>query len=728
MKHYKEYFEEKPKFNLPKARKDKDGKKRAPYCKDIFVLDIETTSLFINEEGEASVFDYSKDNKYYKNTKKAGIMYIWQFSINDTVYYGRSIVELFEFILSVKEDLKGRKMMVWVHNLAMEFQWLRNVFEFKEVFARQLHRPMSATTVEDITFRCTYILTNMSLKNVGKQYNLPVQKKDGDLNYKLARHSETELTKEELEYCENDCLVVYELIKLMLSEYKNFKRIPLTATGIIRRKFQHWLTDYKAAERGPIAGKYAVSDWKDQVSKLVPEIDKFLFMVGAYAGGYTHANANYTGKIMENVTSYDFTSSYPYVMLSEKYPMRSFIHATPEQVKKVNIDKIDFDNYAILMDVTLEGVESISVMPYIQYARAVERDSIQDDNGRIAAAKKVRLKLTEVDFQIIRKTYDIDKITVNDLYWSKKDYLPKEFITFIIEVYKEKNRIKKELKELEKTKGKESPEYKEKDVAYTKAKANLNGLYGMCVTNYIADEALFEDDEWKTHVINEEDIKTKLEEQRNKDKKLLPYQWGVWIPAWARYNLFTIIEKLDFDIIYSDTDSCKFINNHEEIVDEYNKQCDAKIKAMCAHYDLDFEDLKGIGYLDNDGNYNKFITLGAKKYAYTSDDKQEDGSVIYDNLHITVSGVNKKAGAKALGKIEEFKPNFTFDYYGAGKLELYYVDDQPNITFTDYQGKELTVHQAKGICFKPTTYKLGLAKDYERYIINSQSPHASILM
>ena len=40
--------------------------------------------------------------------------------------------------------------------------------------------------------------------------------------------------------------------------------------------------------------------------------------------GYTHANWIYADEIIEDVSSFDFSSSYPYVMLTEKYPMTQF--------------------------------------------------------------------------------------------------------------------------------------------------------------------------------------------------------------------------------------------------------------------------------------------------------------------------------------------------------------------------------------------------------------------
>lgn len=57
-------------------------------------------------------------------------------------------------------------------------------------------------------------------------------------------------------------------------------------------------------------------------------MEEFNMLQRAFAGGFTHANAEYTDEIMYNVDSYDFTSSYPYVMIAEKYPMSQGVAIT----------------------------------------------------------------------------------------------------------------------------------------------------------------------------------------------------------------------------------------------------------------------------------------------------------------------------------------------------------------------------------------------------------------
>ena len=48
-------------------------------------------------------------------------MYIWMFSINKDVYYGRTWDEFIEF-LNRLELFNDKKKIVFVHNLSFEFQ------------------------------------------------------------------------------------------------------------------------------------------------------------------------------------------------------------------------------------------------------------------------------------------------------------------------------------------------------------------------------------------------------------------------------------------------------------------------------------------------------------------------------------------------------------------------------------------------------------------------------
>ena len=120
------------------------------------------------------------------------------FGINDIVYYGRTWDEFKEFINRLHNNTPELKV-IFIHNLAFEFQYLKSIFHYDEVAARISHKPMKAHCNEfNFEMRCSYMMSNCSLARLPKLFNLPIEKKVGDLDYKLLRHSKTKLTKKEL--------------------------------------------------------------------------------------------------------------------------------------------------------------------------------------------------------------------------------------------------------------------------------------------------------------------------------------------------------------------------------------------------------------------------------------------------------------------------------------------------------------------------------------------------
>lgn len=85
----------------------------------------------------------------------------------------------------------------------------------------------------------------------------------------------------------------------------------------------------------------------------------------------THTQAGgYSGNVINNVKSFDFTSSYPYVMLSEKYPASKFI--------KCNISKIEDikDNYCYIVKIKFYDIKSKYINTIISLSKC------QDIKGR----------------------------------------------------------------------------------------------------------------------------------------------------------------------------------------------------------------------------------------------------------------------------------------------------------------------------------------------------------
>lgn len=276
------------------------GKKKK-FDNNIYTFDIETSSYLILNGKQKKAIDYLKLTKEEQQESIfMSNMYIWMFGINDEVYYGRTWEELKNFLTRIEFYCTDEKKIVFVHNLAYEFQFMRNAFEIKNVFARKSRKPLRFELENfNFEFRCSYMMTNCSLARLPKIYKLDVEKLVGNLDYSKIRNSKTKLTDKELSYCENDCLVVYKYILKELETYENVKNLPLTSTGHVRRELK----------------EKTEKDWsyKKKVARAV-NTDGHIYnmLLKAFAGGYTHANWVFADTIIKNVKSYDFTSSYPF--------------------------------------------------------------------------------------------------------------------------------------------------------------------------------------------------------------------------------------------------------------------------------------------------------------------------------------------------------------------------------------------------------------------------------
>lgn len=165
-------------------------------------------------------------------------MYEWTFGLNGRVMIGRTWDEWDTVLNRVQEVLgtyKDLRLIIYVHNLSYEFQFMRKHFEWIKVFAVDSLKPVYAVTTTGIEFRCSYLLSGYSLAKLSDQLTkYHVEKKVGDLDYSLLRHSGTELTPEEIGYCVNDVLVVMAYIQEKIIQDKGIHRIPITKTGYVR--------------------------------------------------------------------------------------------------------------------------------------------------------------------------------------------------------------------------------------------------------------------------------------------------------------------------------------------------------------------------------------------------------------------------------------------------------------------------------------------------------------
>lgn len=657
-------------------------------------FDIETSSFYEDKNGVIYTNDDFRKLKNQVRAEKKAIMYIWQFAIEENVIIGRTWNDFLYFCKKLYDflNLKERFIVVYVHNLSYEFQFICRWFNWIDIFADSERKPIKATTDSHFIFKCSYRLSGYSLEvlaNNLKSHN--IKKMVGDLDYNLIRNSKTPISKEELKYCENDVLIVTSYIDEQINEFGNIEKIPLTQTGKVRRYVRKQCFQNK--------------EYQYFIKELTIEKSEYLILKNAFMGGFTHCNAMYTNKICKNVTSFDFTSSYPTVLISEKYPMSKgkevYINTETELLNLIK-------NYCVLVDLQFTNIKtSFMYEQIISYSKCRNVKNPLINNGRIVQADTLTISCTDVDFLNIRDFYKWDNMKIGLCYIYEKDYLPKEFIKTILHLYKSKTELK----------GVDG-----KEVEYLHSKELLNSLYGMCVTSIVHDTVDFNGSEWTTENGNlEEELKN-----YNTDKnRFLFYQWGVWCTAYARNNLYTAIRECKEDYIYSDTDSVKIFNadKHKIYFEEYNKWIVQKLEKCLNYHKIPLEfispktikgETKTLGIWDFDGFYTDFKTLGAKRYIFRKDNK----------LSITVCGLSKKSGKDFIENQEKpflfFNDGMFVDCEHTGKMIHTYIDREIENTITDYLGNTAYYHEKSFIHLEKTDYLLSLSDMYIKYFMGVQ--------
>lgn len=667
--------------------------KKISYLNVPCAFDIETTSMIINGE-------------------KFAFSYVWQFGIGlNNVYYGRTWGELLDFL----EDLQGylglnenKRLIIYVHNLGYEFQFMRKYFNWVNIFAVDERKPVKALCDLGIEFRDSYILSGYSLANTAKNLTKhKIAKMVGDLDYSLIRHTKTPLTETELKYCENDILVILAYIDEQLDQYQDITKIPLTNTGRVRSYVKNNCYYDNTNHRKSNKGKYI--RYRKIMSDLTLDIKTYSQLKTAFMGGFTHSNPHLTGITLNDVGSIDLTSSYPSVMCAEMYPM-----SRPKELNPKSYDELKelMKVYCIVLEVRYTGLTNkLGYESYISESKCRNIKGAEINNGRIWAAESVDITLTDVDITIIEQVYNWENIALKNVMGFRKAYLPKSIIESILNLYQDKTTLKG---------------VQGKEVEYLLSKGMLNSVYGMSVTDIVKDNAIYNDDDnWGFEKVN---IDEEIEKYNGSKNRFLYYAWGIWVTAYARRNLWTGILAVGEDYIYSDTDSIKALNydKHSKYVEVYNKNVLNKLYKMCDELGFNPElltpktvkgEVKPLGIWEFEGNYDRFKTLGAKRYLVQEGDKYS----------LTVAGLSKANGMQYIQEVCENDSDKIFNMFNnelyipsnkTGKMTHTYLDNEQSNLVTDYLGNSNIEHALSGVHLGACDFTLSISKQYLNFLAN----------
>lgn len=650
-------------------------------------------------------------SSFYEGVAKKAIMYIWTCNVNGTTFIGRTWNQFKQLLEIISEEFGlikyNKRCIIYVHNLEYEFQFMRKWFDWHDIFADDKRQPLYAVTKGGIEFRCSYRLSGYSLAKLADELRYyKTQKMVGDLDYSLIRHANTPLTDKELKYCTQDTQVVVCYIQEEIDKNGDIAHIPYTKTGYVRRYCQdECLAIHKQNDD---VSRLKGLKYRDIIQSLTLTYDQYKMCKAGFQGGFTHANINYVNETLHDVGSIDFTSSYPFTMMAQYFPMSS-----PREVEVRDMKDLEFylASYCCLFEVQFINLRPLTTIENpISSSRCSYLEGYHINNGRVIDAKILETTITELDFDIYRNFYTWDGIKIGKFLVFYRGYLPTNLVKCLVKFYKDKTTLKG-------VAGKEEE--------YLQGKAMLNSAYGMAVTDIVRDDLEYHQemyaDEWQ---VGSETPVSQLNRYNKNPSRFLYYPWGVWVTAHARHNLFKGIMAFGSDYVYSDTDSIKAINmdRHQDFIKNYNLHVREQLEKAADYHgipmsDFEPETIKGekklIGVWDYEGTYDKFKTLGAKRYLVQKG----------NDIEFTVAGVNKKAIKEYMletygldGVFEAFTRSLDIPAGRTGKLTHTYIDREWQGEVVDYLGEKFPYFEKSSIHLEPAPFKISMLDAFWDYM------------
>lgn len=613
---------------------------------DCFIMaDTETSKKKKEEQGPNHVCAWSLAIRAYDR--------------NIVCLYGTRPDEFCTALNSVLSHMPGDHTLVYFHNLAYDYVFLRK-FLFNEfgLPESQLnvkpYYPISIKFDNGLELRDSLILAQCKLEKWADNLDVEHKKAVGAWDYEKIRDQGGSFSDDELLYIQNDVLAGVECLDaLCKSLHKHVYSMPFTATGIPRQETRDIGKKHHAHE----LFKKCVNDWNVQ-----------MLLEMLFHGGYTHCNRNIAGWVQDWAECRDFTSSYPYSLISSKFPMGKF--------RKVEGDHWDVteilshaDDYAYILNLSATHVrlkDPRYPMPMLQKSKLLHSELATEDNGRIMSAAFVSIMFNEYDLDLFLRMYDFDKIRITDVYYTHKDYLPRWFTDYLYQLFIDKSQLK----------GIDP-------INYGIAKSKFNACYGLSVQRPVRID-IIEDYESGLYSQDQGDnLEEKYKKWSENFNNILPYAWGVWCTSESMHRLYELADCIDYEHggiwEYSDTDSVYASKWDEEKLATYNASVRDKLKDR--GYGPVFINGKEfcLGVASFDGSYEEWVGLGAKRYCGRSAKDHE--------LHITVSGVPKVGVRTLKNDIKNFKPGTVFDGITSGKKQhTYYMLEPGQDPYEDENG------------------------------------------
>lgn len=647
------------------------GRSCKHYFRNYIGFDIETTTV-------------NQNNQYH------AYMYIWTLTINSEVIRGNSWKDFIKLLQMLEDILKPdpkHYLLIFIANLSFEFQFMRKWLTITDSFFLEEREPLYIIHNDFIEFRDALLITGGNLEYLARSYTT-TQKMVGDLDYNIQRNytDAYHLTDTEYTYVDNDTIILSEYSSYYFQHFGDeMKFFPLTQTGILRKITKNLCAQHCKALKINIKNLMRAYFPSEKLYKLM--------MRWLFRGGYVHGAITTTGFILLYLASFDRKSSYPASLNFGYYPVTKFKKEAPELFHEVIKTK------CMMAYIEFINIDKTLVHTIESRSKIIEADNAYYDNGRLVCADRIRVFITELDYEIYTYFYKWSEMKVLKMWTAERGQLPKYMLQPINENYIIKSKLK--MAGLDDT------------IDYVNAKVNVNAGYGNAVTRMRENQIIY-DSNTDDYIINHQfDYMSEVEKQ-----VLLP-QWGIWCTAHARHDLLELFYKIDMharelgrdnDVQYGDTDSLKITNfrDHEYIIEEYNDKMRKEVDKMCERFGYDKKYFEGLGCFEFEHYIKKFKHQGAKRYITLYYNKKKG---CY-NLKATIAGLPKDSilkYSKDLKKspfdIFEDRMNIPSEY--TRKLCAHYNDEPHEDIVNGEVMKELS-----SVALAPVDFTLNIDDEY----------------
>lgn len=679
------------------------SKKAFPILSEAIYLDTETSHNFNEDDGTGT-----------------GWVYQWAFRFCREFAFGRKPTELFEALRKIETVNKlaadGVHCIIYIHNASYDLSYLKDWF-FR-YYDTSTFKMLATSNHHYITFeigpwivRCSYKLSNRSLAKWGKDLGIKDRKRTGLIDYNVRRYQDTKLTKRDWVYMFYDVIALEEcVLEEMRIEHDNLNSIPLTSTGYVRRDTR----------------KQAAADKKNREEFKRTRLDRptYANCRTSFAGGLTHGNRFFAGKTVRGVIRHrDFRSDYPsQIRVSTRCPRGKWnlLYEWRPSLPEFTWERVDSlkGEYCLLITAIVEDLQLRPgvTLPYAQeskFAFAAREDYVADivDNGRLIRTKgRTTITMTEIDWDILRRQYDM-KTTIVKVVYAIAGRYPQYLMDVTDQYYRGKYEYKQKVKKL-RASGAPDELIRDAEASLAKSKARLNSIYGMCATDVVRISFTMNPAtaEWTHTELTASVIEDALDQYYSKRSSFAEYQHGIYVTALARAELMEYVELIGYkNFLYADTDSIFYISTPEieERIEQRNKEKYDNAIALGAYIEVDGKKITYDAFDLEDEAITAFRFLHAKAYAYETADGE---------LHTTVAGVAHRDAKgftreQELGSIDNLKNGMCFRR--CGSTTVTYLEHAPHELEVD--GHRIEAAAAAILLPTTKTLKDNMHKDEDIY-------------